>query len=50
MSSTVLIWTLVAIVASSLLGVFFSRRKKDPCLSDFRNYHVTVQHKNGKRV
>lgn len=50
MVESVLLWTIVAILLSSTIGVVLARRKKDPCLNDFHAYMVTVQTKNGKRV
>ncbi len=50
MVESVLLWTIVAILLSSTIGVVLARRKKDPCLNDFHAYMVTVQTKSGKRV
>ena len=47
---TVLLWTIVAILLSSLVGVFLGRRKRDICLKDFHGYMATALFKNGKRV
>ena len=48
--TTILMWTLLAIILSTVVGVLLSRRKNDICLKDFRGYMVTGQFKTGKRV
>lgn len=50
MLDSVLLWTLLAILLSSLIGVFLARRKKDACLKDFRGYLCTVLLKSKKRI
>jgi len=46
----IILWTILFILVSSILGVFLARRKKDECLKDFLGYLSTVQMKGGKRV
>lgn len=50
MGDSVLLWILVVIAVSSLVGVFIARRKRDICLKDFEAYLTTVRRKDGKAV
>lgn len=46
----IFITTLVFIFASALLGSFMSARKRDRCLKDFEDFHVTLEEKDGDQV
>ena len=50
MVDTSFLLTLAIIFLAALLGSFLSGRRRDPCLRDFDDYHVTVEKKSGRII
>ena len=45
-----LLITLISIIATTIIGTFINSRRRDRCLTNFRDFMVTLLEKSGKRV
>jgi len=45
-----LLITLISIIVTTIIGTFINSRRRDRCLTNFRDFMVTLLEKSGKRV
>ena len=50
MLDSALLITILFIIVTTIMGTFISSRRRDRCLTSFRDFTVTLLEKGGKRV
>ncbi len=50
MPDNALFITILFIIVTTIMGTFISSRRRDQCLTSFRDFTVTLLEKGGKRV